>query len=173
MKKARLRLVDFRVRPKLLERQNAVPVDPTSLSLIDAVAGKVRLESPRNGLPLFGAIRDAMPDSFGRRVIENQLQVPTNSLPESEYLQHAGSNRFGALDFRPERTSPPQQGRLSHIRDLDYLRATRGSRRTKDGFGHVAQWPARHAHRTLRPRHRGKRLDAAARGQRPHSAWVG
>jgi len=105
-----------------LERHNAVPVDPTDLPLQGAVPGsESHRNEPTNGLSMFGAIRDAMPDSWGRRVIENRLAVPPNSLPESEYLRLAGSNRAGALDFREEHTSPPSSGTLSKAADLQYL----------------------------------------------------
>ena len=78
-----------------LRRADALEVDPVSLSLRDrdGVRGKRLL--PANGLPLFGGIRDAAPDAWGRRVIEAKLKVPANSLPESQYLLHAGSDRVG------------------------------------------------------------------------------
>ncbi len=60
---------------------------------------------PANNLPMFGGIRDAAPDAWGRRVIESRLKVPANSLPESTYLVHAGSQRVGALDIRLTRDS--------------------------------------------------------------------
>ena len=83
-----------------LRRPDALEVDPVSLGIADReqVLGKRLL--PAHGLPLFGGIRDAAPDSWGRRVIEAKLKVPANSLPESQYLLHAGSDRVGALDVR-------------------------------------------------------------------------
>lgn len=83
---------------------------PVSSSLRDrtAVMGKRLL--PAKGLPLFGSIRDAAPDSWGRRVIEAKLKVPANSPPESRYLLHAGSNRVGALDTRESVDAGPMQG---------------------------------------------------------------
>jgi serine/threonine-protein kinase HipA len=104
-----------------LERSNAVPVDPVSLPLQDAVPGTVRLATPVNGLEVFGAIRDTMPDNWGRRVIENRLKAPPNSLPESVYLQYAGSNRFGALDFRPALDDGEREGMLLPVTRLEYL----------------------------------------------------
>jgi serine/threonine-protein kinase HipA len=67
-------------------RPDALEIDPVSLSLqkLDDVLGKRLL--PAKQLPMFGGIRDAAPDSWGRRVIETKLKVPTNSLPESQYL---------------------------------------------------------------------------------------
>jgi serine/threonine-protein kinase HipA len=93
-----------------VRRGDALDVDPVSLSLRDrpGVMGKRLL--PANGLPLFGGIRDAAPDAWGRRVIEAKLKVPANSLPESQYLLHAGSDRVGALDIRESLHAGPTQG---------------------------------------------------------------
>ena len=101
-------------------RIDALEVDPVSLSLRsrDRVVGKRLL--PLRGLPVFGGIRDAAPDAWGRRVIEAKLKVPANSLPESQYLLHAGSERVGALDVRQTIHDGPTQG-TSCINDLEYL----------------------------------------------------
>lgn len=90
-----------------LKRSAAFDVDPVSLRLGNRkdIAGKVL--SPANSLPNFGGIRDATPDSWGRRVIEAKLGAPLNALHESEYLLHAGSSRVGALDVRSERSNAP------------------------------------------------------------------
>lgn len=91
-------------------RPDALEVDPVSLSLRagEDVLGKRLL--PAKQLPLFGGIRDAAPDSWGRRIIEARLKVPANSLPESQYLLHAGSDRVGALDIRASIHDGPSQG---------------------------------------------------------------
>lgn len=104
-----------------LERSKAIPVDPVSLPLQDAKPGSERLYEPCNGLELFGAVRDAMPDAWGRRVIENKLRAEPNSLKESEYLMHAGSNRFGALDFRTSPSAGESSGLMPSVLDLPYL----------------------------------------------------
>ena len=105
-----------------VRRADALDVDPVSLSLSlgdrTAVMGKRLL--PTNGLALFGGIRDAAPDSWGRRVIEAKLKVPANSLSESQYLLHAGSDRVGALDIRESIDAGPTQGangshKLEHL----------------------------------------------------------
>jgi serine/threonine-protein kinase HipA len=85
-------------------------VDPVSLSLQDKSAVRGKALFPPNNLPMFGGIRDAAPDAWGRRVIESQLKVPANSLPESTYLLHAGSQRVGALEIRPSRDSGTTPG---------------------------------------------------------------
>ena len=106
---------------RYLQRPNAIPLDAASLSLEGAEPGSQRVVEPTNGLEFFGAVRDAMPDMWGRRVIENLLKVPSNSLPETRYLMEAGSNRFGALDIRPGLQHEETRGRLTPVSDLRYL----------------------------------------------------
>ena len=100
-------------------RPNALPVDPIGLPLGDGREGEEWV--PPAGLALFGAIRDAMPDAWGRRVIENRLHATANQLPESVYLDQAGRYRAGALDIRPTPASPPSGGELPGILDLAHL----------------------------------------------------
>lgn len=104
---------------RYLERPNAVPVDPVSLPLAQGRGGAQLL--PAGGLPLFGALRDATPDAWGRRVIENRLRAPPNGLPESAYLDHAGPHRAGALDVRARPDDAPAAGALPAIVDLAHL----------------------------------------------------
>jgi serine/threonine-protein kinase HipA len=92
------------------ERPNALEVDPVNLSIRDKSAVRGKALFPPNNLPSFGGIRDAAPDAWGRRVIESRLKVPANSLPESTYLLHAGSQRVGALDIRSSREAEPTLG---------------------------------------------------------------
>ncbi len=99
------------------ERGDALDVDPVSLPLADETAVA---REPVNGLPLFGAVRDATPDAWGRRVIENRLRR-AGPLPEVDYLDHAGSDRSGALDIRTNRDSPPRESALPASVDLPYL----------------------------------------------------
>ena len=105
-----------------LRRTDALEADPVSLGISNRqqVLGKRML--PAHGLSLFGGIRDAAPDSWGRRVIEAKLKVPANSLPESQYLLHAGSDRVGALDVRETIHDGPTKGNsaphaLEHLMD--------------------------------------------------------
>ena len=104
---------------RYLQRANAVPVDPVALALADG-GGDAELVPPA-GLALFGALRDATPDAWGRRVIENWLRAPPNGLPESTYLDHAGPHRGGALDIRLTPTSQPAESALPSVMDLGHL----------------------------------------------------
>ena len=106
---------DFAYGTRYGRRPDALEVDPVSLGLtrLDDVLGKRLL--PANNLTLFGGVRDAAPDSWGRRVIESKLKVPANSLPETQYLLHAGSDRVGALDIRRSIHDGPSHGpNVSH-----------------------------------------------------------
>lgn len=93
-----------------LKRSDTLEVDPVSLGLSDREAMRGKRLLPANKLSFFGGIRDAAPDAWGRRVIEAKLKVPANSLPESQYLLHAGSERVGALDIRESLDAAPLEG---------------------------------------------------------------
>ena len=104
---------------RYVERANALPVDPVSLPLARGRGTAERV--PAAGLALFGALRDAAPDAWGRRVIENRLRAPPNGLPESVYLDHAGPHRAGALDVRATPTSAPAGSALPTLMQLGHL----------------------------------------------------
>src|SRR5204862_3228649 len=105
---------------RYLQRAGALEVDPVSLSLRDMDRVRGTALFPPNNLPLFGGIRDAAPDAWGRRVIESRLKVPANSLPESSYLLHAGSQCVGAIDIRSSRDSAATLG-FGTWDNLEYL----------------------------------------------------
>src|SRR5579872_1621458 len=105
---------------KYLDRPGALEVDPVSLSIGDKSGVRGKALFPPNNLPFFGGIRDAAPDAWGRRVIESRLKVPANSLPESTYLGHAGSQRVGARDIRSSRDSSATPG-FGTWNNLEYL----------------------------------------------------
>lgn len=103
-----------------LNRADAIEVDPVSLAIHGPESIKGKLLLPVNNLMSFGGIRDAAPDSWGRRVIEAKLKVPANSLSESQYLLHAGSERVGALDIRANIKDEPTSATGS-VHTLGYL----------------------------------------------------
>jgi serine/threonine-protein kinase HipA len=115
-----LRASSFAYGLRYLERPGALEIDPVSLSLGDKQAVRGKALYPSNELRMFGGIRDAAPDAWGRRVIEAKLKVPVNSLPESTYLIHTGSQRVGALDIRRTREDEPAPG-YSSWNSLQYL----------------------------------------------------
>ncbi|MBS1209697.1 MAG: hypothetical protein H6R19_2095 [Proteobacteria bacterium] len=112
----------FRYGRRYAERKHCLALDPLTLTLPGPGVDAVRTPPVGRYGPLaeFGVIRDAAPDRWGRRVIENKLRK-TGPLPESEYLRHAGSNRTGALDFRVAPDSVAAPGPLAQVLDLAYL----------------------------------------------------
>ncbi len=77
------------------EREDAVAVYEPELPLR---AGAQRAASGGR-LPL--CIDDAMPDSWGRMLVNHRLGRPTAEFNELTYLLESGSDRIGALDFQP------------------------------------------------------------------------
>jgi serine/threonine-protein kinase HipA len=82
-----------------LERGNAEPLYEPELPL------RPGRHEPIDGLDHFSCLRDAAPDAWGRRVIENRLfggkeRFAGEEVDESAYLLHSGSDRTGALDFQ-------------------------------------------------------------------------
>jgi serine/threonine-protein kinase HipA len=74
-----------------LQRSDAVPIDPIELKLEERVFETARLRG------IFGALRDAGPDYWGRRVIEKHLG--RIALTELDYLLNSPDDRAGALGF--------------------------------------------------------------------------
>lgn len=110
----------FRYGTLYLDRPQAVEIDPVSLPIADRAAVRGKELRPIEGLTLFGSIRDAAPDAWGRRVIESRLKAPPNGLQESTYLLEAGSQRVGALDIRRSLDASAVSIR-NNIRRLEYL----------------------------------------------------
>lgn len=90
----------FRYGDRYLERNNAVELDPFQLPLTRQVYEFTKLK----GLP--GAVRDAAPDAWGRRVIEHKLQRDPADLDESDYLLHGPQDGAGYLSFGLNRDPP-------------------------------------------------------------------
>ena len=81
----------FRYNPAYVDDRRAVPLDPYSLPLQRKPFETTKLRG------IFGALRDAAPDSWGRRVIEREL-VRTD-ISELDFLLHSPDDRAGALSF--------------------------------------------------------------------------
>lgn len=90
----------FQYGHRYLERADAVPVDPVQLPL--AGAKSLRFDGPVGG-DLFGGIRDASPDAWGRHVLDRTVDRHGENaglqLSELDYLLRAGPERIGALGF--------------------------------------------------------------------------
>jgi serine/threonine-protein kinase HipA len=96
-----------------LSRGNAVELDPIELRLGDKPYQTARM----NGF--FGAIRDAMPDFWGRRVIERNAGKA--ALNEFDYLMNGPDDRAGALGFGLNKEPPAPRREFSRTLDLEAL----------------------------------------------------
>jgi serine/threonine-protein kinase HipA len=83
----------FRYGDRYLQRKDAVELDPFHLPLDKQVHEFTKLK----GIP--GAVRDAGPDAWGRRVIEHKLQRPPEDLHEIDYLLNGPQDGAGNLSF--------------------------------------------------------------------------
>lgn len=93
-----------------LARPNAVPLDPVELKLSQRTYATTAL----NGV--FGALRDASPDYWGRRVIQRHLgQVQPG---EMDYLLYSPDDRAGALGFGLNQTPPAPKRTFNQTLDL-------------------------------------------------------
>lgn len=99
-----------------LERPNAVALDPVELKLAPRTYSTVMLGG------LFGAIRDASPDYWGRLVIARHLDQAQPG--EMTYLLLSPDDRAGALGFGLNQTPPPPKRRFNQTLELAALQAT-------------------------------------------------
>ena len=102
-----------------LARENAVPIDPFELNLSTKIFETRRL----NGL--FGALRDAGPDYWGRLIIEKHSGK--TQLGELDYLLHSPDDRAGALAFGLNREPPAPRRRFNQTMDLEKLQTLANS----------------------------------------------
>jgi serine/threonine-protein kinase HipA len=88
---------------KYLTLPDALPVDPLELPL----AGPIVPARTNDGL--YGAFRDALPDFWGRLVLEKRLGVSMEAISADRMLLHSDASRVGNLDFReaPEAEEAP------------------------------------------------------------------
>lgn len=98
-----------------LARAEAVPLEPLELPLQERTFETTQL----NGV--FGALRDASPDFWGRRVIERHAGKPT--LTELDYLLHSPDDRAGALSFGLSATPPPPLRKYNQTLELEHLQS--------------------------------------------------
>ena len=96
-----------------LARGNAVAVDPIELKLWGDTYETARL----NGV--FGALRDAGPDYWGRRVIEKHAGAA--QLGELDYLLNSADDRAGALGFGLNQQPPAPRRKFNKTIELAKL----------------------------------------------------
>jgi len=96
-----------------LANPKAVEIDPIELKLSSRTFETVQL----NGV--FGALRDAGPDYWGRRVIEKHAGKA--QLAELDYLLESPDDRAGALGFGLGATPPAPRRKFNKTLDLEKL----------------------------------------------------
>ncbi len=104
---------EFAYGRRYLERDDAIELDPVELRLRRGVNETARMQG------FFGAIRDSMPDSWGRRVIEKN--TGHTQLEEFDYLIQGPDDRAGALGFGPDVKPPPPKNTFNRTLDLKRL----------------------------------------------------
>lgn len=98
-----------------LGRAAAVELDPVELRLAERVYRTGRMEG------FFGVIRDAMPDYWGRLLIERRSG--STMLEEFDYLMLGPDDRAGALGFGSQLEPPRPRRQFSAVVDLSRLQA--------------------------------------------------
>jgi serine/threonine-protein kinase HipA len=96
-----------------LDNPRAVPIDPIELKLSGTTYETVRLDG------VFGALRDAGPDFWGRRIIEEHAGKA--KLSELEYLLESPDDRAGALGFGLNKVPPTPLRKFNKTLDLEKL----------------------------------------------------
>ena len=96
-----------------LKNPDAVPIDPLELKLSSTTYHTVRLKG------VFGALRDAGPDYWGRHVIEKHAGKST--LGEMDYLLESPDDRAGALGFGLNKVPPAPRRQFNKTLDLAKL----------------------------------------------------
>jgi len=96
-----------------LANSDAVEIDPIELKLSEETYQTVRLSG------VFGALRDAGPDYWGRRIIEKHAGIA--KLGELDYLLESPDDRAGALGFGLNLTPPVPLRKFNQTLDLARL----------------------------------------------------
>ena len=96
-----------------LDNSDAVPLDPVELHLSEKTYETVQL----NGV--FGALRDAGPDYWGRCIIEKHAGKV--QMGELDYLLQSPDDRAGALGFGLNKVPPAPKREFNETLDLEKL----------------------------------------------------
>lgn len=102
----------FRYGDRYLARPDAVALDPFELPLGDTVYEFTQMK----GIP--GAVRDASPDAWGRRVIEYKLDRAPADLAEIDYLLNGPQDGAGNLSFGLQAQPPAPARRYNRTHQL-------------------------------------------------------
>jgi len=98
------------------ERPDAVELDPVELRLTPGPFQTARMGG------FFGALRDALPDFWGRQVIERKAGL--DAVSDFDLLLFGPDDRAGALGFGRNVEPPAPQRRFNRSLDLGWLQQT-------------------------------------------------
>jgi len=96
-----------------LARENAVPLDPLELKLTGGTYETRTLKG------VFGSLRDASPDYWGRRVIEKHSGIQQPG--EIDYMLQSPDDRAGALGFGLNKEPPAPKRQFNQTMALEKL----------------------------------------------------
>jgi serine/threonine-protein kinase HipA len=105
----------FTYGKRYLARDNVVALDPYNLPL----SAKPQKFTQLKGLP--GAVRDASPDAWGRRVIQAKLERTENDLDEMDYLLSGPDDGVGNLSFGLNQEPPAPHRLYNQTHQLEAL----------------------------------------------------
>jgi serine/threonine-protein kinase HipA len=105
----------FTYGKRYLERAEVVALDPFHLPLTTRPRKFTKLK----GIP--GAVRDASPDAWGRRVIQAKRQRPEADIQEVEYLLNGPDDGAGNLSFGRTATPPAPRRPFNRTHQLPAL----------------------------------------------------
>lgn len=108
-----------------LARPDAVPLDPVELKLTDKTYSTIAMGG------VFGALRDASPDFWGRRVIQRHLGIAQPR--ELDYLLYSPDDRAGALGFGLNQVPPAPKRAFNQTLDLAQVQAAADAIVAHDG----------------------------------------
>jgi serine/threonine-protein kinase HipA len=97
---------------RYLERADAVEIDPVELRLAARRYETTQLKG------VFGALRDAGPDAWGRRIIDRHYN---RELSELGYLMNSADDRAGALGFGTGQAPPAPRKTFNQTLQLEEL----------------------------------------------------
>lgn len=95
------------------ENASAVPLDPFDLPIVPRTFETAKMRG------IFGALRDASPDSWGRSIVLRQQK--RTDLSEIDYLLHSPEDRAGALSFGLNVDPPAPTRRFNRVLQLAVL----------------------------------------------------
>jgi serine/threonine-protein kinase HipA len=124
----------FRYGDRYLQRREAVALDPFQLPLAKKVFEFTQLK----GIP--GAVRDAGPDAWGRRVIEHKLERSAGDLQEIDYLLHGPQDGAGYLSFGLTSEPPAPRRQYNRTHQLaDLIAATQAIEEGRTVAAHLLE----------------------------------